>query len=298
MILWIQSFFFIFVSIVCCVVTSEIIVNELHNKDFAAEVIGVSLQNIDDSSFDLVHQLLTRYKVLVVRNQTDLTPSGQKSFSQRFGTLHVHLESSSHLPGFKDVNVVSNIVINGTHIGLYGKHVETYHSDLSWSSLPAKYTVLHSVILPDGYGDTEFVNTHAAYDSLPDSIKQKVKGRTGGYCYLKLKPVDESGNAENLKAEELDVANVCATHPLVTMHPLTGLKSIFANPTDTSFVHGMTRYESDDLLSYLFQHTAQDKFVYRHQYRDHDVILWDNRGKYFILCFCGFNSRVTVFIFF
>jgi taurine dioxygenase len=272
------GFFFCFASLLCCVM-SEITVNELHKKNFAAEITGVSLERVDDRNFALLHQLLTRYKVLVVRNQTDLTPVGQRSFSQRFGALHVHLESSSHLPGFKDVNVVSNIVVNGTHIGLYGKHVETYHSDLSWSSLPAKYTVLHSVIRPNGFGDTEFLSTHDAYTALPASIKEQVKGRSGGYCYLKLKPVDELGNAENLKTEELDAANVCAIHPLVTMHPLTGLKSIFANPTDTSFVNGVTAAESDKLLSYLFQHTAQEQFVYRHQYRDHDVLLWDNRGK-------------------
>jgi taurine dioxygenase len=271
-----------------CFVTSEVQVTEINKKNFVAEVAGISLENIDNPTFDLIEKLLISYKILVIRNQTDFTPSGQRSFSRRFGSLHVHLESSSHHAEYEDVNVVSNIVVNGSHIGLFGKHVESYHSDLSWSQVPAKYTILHSVIRPAEGGDTEFLNTHAAYDALPLDMKQHLKGKTAGYCYLKLKEIDEKGNVENLKEKELNKANKCAIHPLITTHPLTGFKNIYANPTDTSFIHNMTKSESNQLLSALFQHTAQPQFAYRHQYQEHDVILWDNRGKSSFLSFSYF----------
>jgi taurine dioxygenase len=282
-------------SLLISFVKSEVKLNEINKSNFVAEVTGISLENIDNTTFDLIEQLLIRYKILVIRNQTDFTPSGQRSFSRRFGSLHVHLESSSHHPEFDDVNVVSNIVINGSHIGLFGKHVENYHSDLSWSQVPAKYTILHSVIRPAEGGDTEFVNTHAAYDALPIEMKQRLKGKTAGYCYLKLKEIDEQGNVENLKEKELNQANKCAIHPLITTHPITGLKNIYANPTDTSYIHNMTRSESDQLLSSLFQHTAQSQFSYRHQYQDHDVILWDNRGKMNSFSFSSFIDRFLFF---
>jgi alpha-ketoglutarate-dependent taurine dioxygenase len=104
------------------------------HSQFGAEILGLDVETIDDKSFDAVHDALLRYKVLVVRNQRDLSVEGQRKFTKRFGHLHVHLESSSHLPGYQDVNVVSNIKnsTTGKYIGLYGAHVENFHSDLSW----------------------------------------------------------------------------------------------------------------------------------------------------------------------
>jgi taurine dioxygenase len=110
------------------------VLNPHEHPQFGAEILGLDLETIDDKSFDAVHDALLRYKVLVVRNQKDLSVEGQRNFTKRFGHLHVHLESSSHLPGYQDVNVVSNIKNSSTgkYIGLYGAHVENFHSDLSW----------------------------------------------------------------------------------------------------------------------------------------------------------------------
>lgn len=251
----------------------------LGRNDYVAEISGLDLETITDAEFDEVHQLLVQYKVLVVRNQKNFSVEGQRSFAHRFGKLHVHLESASHLPGYEDVNVVSNMVVNGSHIGLFGKHVEAFHADLSWNYLPAKVTILRSVIRPDSCGDTEFANTHQAYDELPEEVKRALAGKKGNYCYLKMREIDENGNAENLKDRELEAANKCAVHPLVTSHPITGQKNLFANPSDTSFVLNMTASESNNLLQEIFRHTENPRYNYRHQYRDDDVVLWDNRGE-------------------
>ena len=100
---------------------------------FAGEVVGLNLETITNDEFALVHRLLLKYKVLVFRNQSELTTEGQRSFTQRFGQLMVHIESTAHYPGYKDVNVISNLKnSSGVPIGLYGEHVENYHTDLSW----------------------------------------------------------------------------------------------------------------------------------------------------------------------
>lgn len=103
------------------------------SNNFGAFVHNADVEHITDTDFDHIHQALLQYKVIVVRNQAGLTVEGQRKFTKRFGHLHVHLESSSHLPGYTDVNVVSNIKNeNGSYIGLFGAHVENFHSDLSW----------------------------------------------------------------------------------------------------------------------------------------------------------------------
>jgi alpha-ketoglutarate-dependent taurine dioxygenase len=105
----------------------------IKNQDFGAQITGVNVENLSDNDFDVIHNALLYHKVIIIRNQTELTVEGQRQLTKRFGHLHVHLESSSHLPGYQDVNVVSNIKdSNGAYIGLYGAHVENFHSDLSW----------------------------------------------------------------------------------------------------------------------------------------------------------------------
>lgn len=112
---------------------SAITVNSVVNDQFVGEIIGLDLETLDGDGFDFLNRALLNYKILVVRNQPHLTVEGQRAFSQQFGELHVHLESASHHKGFNDVNLVSNIKgEDGKYIGLYGAHVEKYHTDLSW----------------------------------------------------------------------------------------------------------------------------------------------------------------------
>lgn len=112
---------------------SALQVQPLSNAKIGAYIHGVDIETISEEDFNRVHDALLRYKVIIVKKQAGLTVEGQRHFTQRFGPLHVHLESSSHLPGYTDVNVVSNIKNeNGSYIGLFGAHVENFHSDLSW----------------------------------------------------------------------------------------------------------------------------------------------------------------------
>eukprot|EP01032_Pedospumella_encystans_P030497 gene30497-34424_t len=98
--------------------------------NFGAYIHNTDVENISNKDFDILHEALLRHKVIIVRNQAGLTVEGQRRFTKRFGPLHIHLESSSHLPGYTDVNVVSNIKnANGSYIGLFGAHVENFHSD-------------------------------------------------------------------------------------------------------------------------------------------------------------------------
>ena len=100
---------------------------------YGCEATGVDVMHLSTEDFDTLHHALLSCKVLVIRHQVNLTVEGQRHFSQRFGRLHVHLESASHHEGYADVNLVSNIRnAQGSYIGLYGKHVENFHSDLSW----------------------------------------------------------------------------------------------------------------------------------------------------------------------
>jgi taurine dioxygenase len=255
----------------------ETLARPLDNPLYGAEILGIVVDSISSDELSFVHKQLLLHKVLVIRNQSSLSVEGMRSFTRYFGDLYSHLESQSHLNGYTDVNIVSNIrnPATGLHIGLYGAHVENFHSDLSWSNLPCKLTVLKSEIRPDGCGKTQFLDSVTAYDHLSQDWKDSLKGLKGRYCYLKNRDLEQE---KGLSRSQIETASKCAVHPIVTTHPETGGKNIFANPSHTQAIEGYTKESSDQILTYLYAHTKQPKFIYDHFWQDGDLLLWDNRA--------------------
>ncbi len=66
-------------------------------------------------------------------------------------------------------------------------------------------------------------------------------------------------------------------HPLVSVHPETGKKSLAISPYSLVGVEGMTRAESDELLRMLVEHAIRPEFRYIHHWANNDMVLWDNR---------------------
>ena len=66
-------------------------------------------------------------------------------------------------------------------------------------------------------------------------------------------------------------------HPLVRRHPQNGRESIYVSPHLTSHVDGVPRDESDAILHDLYRHMDQPRFIYTHEWRLGDLLVWDNR---------------------
>jgi taurine dioxygenase len=244
-------------------------------SSFAAEIKGVDLETVDDAAFALIDKYLIQHRVLIFPNQSGLSVEGQRRFTQRWGPLQVHVEAVAHLPGYEDVNVVSNMKSNATghFIGLNGEHVENYHTDLSWSEMPNLVTLLRSEIRPLVGGDTIYLDTITAYKELPTEWKERLAGRTTHNSYLKFRDfvpgVSDEVHEYLLKGHD---------HTLISTHPVTGKKNIFANPGHSVRVNGVSSEESEQILSFIFSHVDQDRFKYVHKWQDGDAVLWDNRA--------------------
>lgn len=97
------------------------------------------------------------------------------------------------------------------------------------------------------------------------------------YCYLAIrKPEEEDGLTE----EEVAIAKECSIHPLITTHPVTGQKHIFANPSHTYEIIDIDggKPASDVILKDLFSYTRSNEVIYEHVWQDGDLVLWDNRA--------------------
>jgi taurine dioxygenase len=250
-----------------------------HRLDLAlgAEIVDFDLsQPLDDETLAAVrHAFLESDGLLVFRSQY-ITPEQHVAFSRRFGPLMIHVLRQYLLPGHPEILRISNVVENGEPIGL-GDAGRIWHSDLSYTPEPSLGSLLHALELPTEGGDTSFANLSAAYDALPAEIKQRVEGKRAVHSYLH--SYDRfSGSkwrpplTENQKDEVREVV-----HPVVRTHPETGRKALFVNEGFTSRILDLPEEESRDLLEFLFVHSTEARFVYRHRWQDHDIVFWDNR---------------------
>src|SRR6185295_19082581 len=87
-----------------------------------------------------------------------------------------------------EVMALSNMVENGRPIGL-PEAGQDWHTDMSYSKTIAFASVLYAIRIPRRHGralgNTEFLNTHAAYAELPDGIKRRLQHATALHDFNK-----------------------------------------------------------------------------------------------------------------
>jgi taurine dioxygenase len=253
-------------------------ITPFEGSPLGAEVTGLDLsQVLADGDFERIHQAHLDHHVVVFRDQR-ITPDQQISFSRRFGPLQIHVLRQFQLTGHPEILIVSNVLEDGKPIGL-GDAGHFWHSDLSYKETPSLGSLLHAQELPAEGGDTLFANMHLAWGTLPQALRDAVKGRSAEHTYLaKYAELQKrSPWRPNLSAEQIaEVKPV--VHPIVRTHPETGRKALFVSEHFTTRVIGLPEDESRDLLQALFEHSVREEHIYRHVWREHDLVFWDNRS--------------------
>ena len=261
------------------------------SKHLGAEISGVDLsKELDGDTFAQVAKAFFDNEVVFFRDQK-ITPAQQIAFTRRFGLLEQHVRKESRLEGYPEILIVSNVLDEkGNAIGAQDAG-RFWHSDLSYKKEPSMLSALYAVEVPekDGrvLGDTSFASTTAAYDALPEEMKQRINGLKNVHSYRYYR----SKNIEAQKEERARGGRVIQEHvlteeqlasvpdvetPLVRTHPVTKRKSLFVNEAHTSHVPGMPKEESDKLLQQLYQHIIKPEFIYTHHWRARDLLMWDN----------------------
>jgi len=243
-----------------------------------AEVIGADLsQPVGDNLFRELHQAwVDADGLLIVRDQR-LTPEQQIAFSRQFGELASAGDNpviqKYTLPGYPEIFRVSNKKQDGEPLGR--EDAGTYwHSDGTWQTFPSKASILYGIEIPRVGGNTMFADLYQAWETLTPTLQRMIDG---------LKAVHAMANADGTSFEREFtgkgdvVAAKTAVHPLVITHPDSGRKALFVNRGYTAQIVGLSRPESDALLGFLFQHSTAPELVYRHNWRPHDLVIWDNR---------------------
>ena len=244
-----------------------------------AEIVGADLNRLSDDGFEKIRDAFHDHQVIVVRDQ-DLTPAVQLSFSRRFGALEDQLNAHYTVPDYPEVLVLSNDIKDGKPIGLIDGG-DFWHSDSSHRDKPSMATILYAIKNPDRGGDTEFANMYAAYDALPEDMKRQLAGLKAVHAVSKLKNkrvTVSSRRPDGKDFYERQKSLPDQVWPLVRTHPATGKKALYVSPRFTIGIEGISEKESDEILDRLFLHQIRSEFLYRHKWRDHDLVMWDNRS--------------------
>ena len=260
-------------------------------KHLGAEISGVHLsQPLDDNTFAQVAAAFFDNEVVYFRNQS-LTPAQQIAFTRRFGVLEAHVRKESRLGGHDEIFVLSNkLDANGKAIGAQDAG-RFWHSDLSYKREPSMLSALYSVEIPvkDGIalGNTYFASTTAAFNALPDMMKQRLEHMRNVHSYREYRLKNYAGQQEDERRgirtvqEHAPTPEQLASVPdtemnVVRVHPVTQRKCLFINEGHTSHLTGMSRAESDAELAKLYAHMTQPEFIYGHSWRPGDLLMWDN----------------------
>lgn len=245
-----------------------------------AEIRGVDLSgDVGETVFREIVDIFHEHEVVYFRNQS-LTPEQHVAFSRRFGELEHHVRKDCCRPGYPELFVVSNVLENGKPIGSQDAGL-FWHSDLCYMKEPSRGSLFYAREVPvdaqgKPLGDTMFASGSAAYDALPDSDKRRLEGLKAVNSYAKGYYRDRKSGPRKELTEEQKQRTPDVEHPIVRTHPHTGRKCLFLNEGYTSSIVGMSARESDALLARLFEHCTRPEFVYRHQWRVGDFLIWDN----------------------
>ena len=235
----------------------------------AAEVIGLDLSTpFDDATREAVYDAFVTHQVLVFRDQ-QLSKAQQVAFSEQFGELERHTLSNRGADAFPSVHVVSNLNAEGKPSGVLGS--THWHTDKSFRPAPSMATILHAVTLPPTGGDTCFADMYGAYEALPEAEKTELATQRVVHSWEFSRA--NLGRAMS-EAEKRDAPDT--SHPLVRTHPDSGRKCLFMG-IHASYLENLPVEDGRARIEALEAHATQSRFVYRHQWRHGDVLMWDNR---------------------
>jgi taurine dioxygenase len=248
-----------------------------------AEVIGLDIsRRLPRDEKRRLEDAFNEYKMLCFREQV-LTADSLVAFTCNWGvpgehTMPGQLLSGQMQGGATDVNIASNADARGKPNGRHPDPTAMrWHTDRSWRPDPVTATLLYGVEVPNEGGDTLFCDTAKAYEALPEELKRRIDSMKVIHSveYSRM-----TGGGPLATEYELKIAPPQA-HPLARTHPVTGKRAIYTG-CHAWKVEGMPEEEGRELLDYLMSFSTQSRFVYRHKWRRHDLLMWDNR--------CTFHS--------
>jgi alpha-ketoglutarate-dependent 2,4-dichlorophenoxyacetate dioxygenase len=246
----------------------------------AAEVSPIDLRQARDrDTLKAIRAGMDEHGVLVFRDQ-EFTIQEQLEFAQRLdGKLHTKTGVSALMKnrlGDAPVGDISNVGADGQILKAddrkrqYSLANRLWHTDGSFQDPPGRYSLLSAQVIPEVRSDTQFADMRAAYDALDDQTKASLESLTVHHSIAYSR---QTLGFEFSKEEQERLKG--AIHSMIRTNPRTKRRSLYIASHATRVME-MPVAEGRILLWDLMTHATQRRFVYSHEWRVGDLVIWDN----------------------
>ena len=254
---------------------------KLHST-FAAEATGVRLRDLqDEQTLAQIRLAMDQYAVLVFPDQ-DLDDDSHLAFAKRLdGAIHAkpgarvvakNRFGNEALTDISNVGAEGEILESSDRRRLYSLANRLWHTDASFEDPPGRYSMLYAYVIPPVRADTQFADMRSAYDALDESMKARLQGLRAHHSIA----YSRQTLGFEFSAEEAEVLKG-VWQPLVRELPNQNRRSLYL-ASHASRIDGLPVPEARLLLKDLMEHATQAKFVYTHEWRERDLVIWDNRA--------------------
>lgn len=254
---------------------------------FGARVRGVTLKSLEVPEIrQALHDLWIREGVIVFEDVEG--EDIHLALSRCFGKLisHPTPESRAQHP---DLMQVYYEPVGGWLMDVDGEHLGNWlpwHSDLIYVDRINHGGVLRPVELPSRLGQTGFIDKIAAYDSLPQRLKDRIEGLNVVYKHDLNPEMQIFGKTADVHVVRY-AANVLAiqsrlddyprvVHPLVYVQRETGRPVLNLSPWFAVGIEGMENDQGNELLEEVAQHIVNSPYRYIHDWHMGEMVAWDN----------------------
>ena len=253
-------------------------VRQVHPQ-FVARVTGVALSGaLSAETVVALNDAINRYAVLIFPGQT-LDDDHLLGLGRLFGDVEpprnhrVELRlKHAELADISNLDAKNKLRSRDDHRRLDSLGNRLWHSDASFREVPGALSMLFAHVVPPSGGETEFADLRAAYDALPAEMQARIDGLVAEHSIFYSR--GQLGHTDYTEAERAALPSV--SHPLVRVHPGSKRKTLYMG-AHASHIVGWPMPEGRLLLRDLMEHATQREFVYRHDWRVGDLVIWDNR---------------------
>jgi taurine dioxygenase len=247
------------------------------SRFIGADVIGVDLAApIPDAAFRQIHDAWMQHMVLRFRGQ-QLSKEQLLDFSRRFGKLDkapINITGKNWIEGYTELAVMSNIKVDDKPVGSLGYGEAVWHTDMSYQEITPSAALLYGIEVTKSGGETGFLSTYFAYETLPGDLKAAIEGK-------QIKHDASRNSAGELRKGFKEVTDPSeapgAIHPIVIRHPVTGRRALYLGRRPNGYVMGLPLAESEALLDRLWAHATQEQYSWFQKWQPGDLVMWDNR---------------------
>jgi alpha-ketoglutarate-dependent 2,4-dichlorophenoxyacetate dioxygenase len=248
---------------------------------FAAEVGDIDLsQPLDAETLQSVREAFAAYAVLAFPAQ-ELTIEQHLAFASHFGPLettvrlnmkHKKMRVREEIADIANLDAHGRLWRKDSRIRLFQMGNRLWHTDSSFKAPSGYASLLYARSVAPIGGHTEFADLRAAYDALPEAMKNRLQGLIAEHSLIYSR--GKLGFTDFTPEEKEAFTPVL--RPLVRRIPESGRDSLYI-ASHIGRIGGMEDAQTLALLAELIAHATQRQFVYTHRWRVGDLVMWDNR---------------------